>query len=346
MVILTKKMHSSVLLVVTLFGGLAHAVKLPLPLKPVFGASHRFLPSDSNTTHFVGKLAWFDQLIDHDNPSQGTFKQRYWWNADHYAGPGSPISLAAPSEVAVLDTDSDIKDMGNQTLPGLLAQYFHGAHVVIEHRFFGSSSPPGATNYTQLTDLEHLTLKNAIQDLVHFAQNVVLPFDEITNGSATKPNNAPWLLSGCSYAGALTAWTNRVAPGTFWAYEAGSAPVETKDSFWDYLVPIKNRMNQNCTTDLQRIIARADQVTLHGTPEEQRALQSKFPDWQKYDQHFPDFLTLWLFDWQRHQIYQTAEPELDVMCDFIEVKWYMAQRCKGRGYTNSKSHRTKDHILW
>ena len=26
----------------------------------------------------------FDQFIDHDNPSLGTFKQRYWLNAEYY----------------------------------------------------------------------------------------------------------------------------------------------------------------------------------------------------------------------------------------------------------------------
>ena len=31
-----------------------------------------------NTTYY------FDQLIDHDNPSLGTFKQRYWHNWEFY----------------------------------------------------------------------------------------------------------------------------------------------------------------------------------------------------------------------------------------------------------------------
>lgn len=33
-------------------------------------------------------------------------------------------------------------------------------------------------------------------------------------------------MVGGSYSGALTAWTESVAPGTFWAYHATSAPVE------------------------------------------------------------------------------------------------------------------------
>jgi len=33
----------------------------------------------------------FDQFIDHDSPSLGTFKQRYWVNTEFWNGPGSPV---------------------------------------------------------------------------------------------------------------------------------------------------------------------------------------------------------------------------------------------------------------
>jgi hypothetical protein len=38
--------------------------------------------------------AFFTQILDHDNPSKGTFKQKYWYNFQYWAGPGSPVSLA------------------------------------------------------------------------------------------------------------------------------------------------------------------------------------------------------------------------------------------------------------
>jgi len=43
----------------------------------------------------IGGNATFDQLIDHKNPSLGTFKQRYWWNTTHWNGPGSPASFVS-----------------------------------------------------------------------------------------------------------------------------------------------------------------------------------------------------------------------------------------------------------
>ena len=36
--------------------------------------------------------AFFTQLLDHDDPSKGTFQQKFWWNSEFWAGPGSPVS--------------------------------------------------------------------------------------------------------------------------------------------------------------------------------------------------------------------------------------------------------------
>jgi hypothetical protein len=38
-----------------------------------------------------GGNATFEQLIDHSNPSLGTFSQQYWWNSTFWKGPGSPV---------------------------------------------------------------------------------------------------------------------------------------------------------------------------------------------------------------------------------------------------------------
>lgn len=36
---------------------------------------------------------FFTQLLDHDDPSKGTFQQKFWWNSEYWAGPGSPVSF-------------------------------------------------------------------------------------------------------------------------------------------------------------------------------------------------------------------------------------------------------------
>lgn len=40
----------------------------------------------------------FDQLIDHNNPQLGTFKQRFWYGTQYWNGTGSPIILMNPGE--------------------------------------------------------------------------------------------------------------------------------------------------------------------------------------------------------------------------------------------------------
>ena len=42
------------------------------------------------------KVYYFDQLIDHSDPSKGTFKARYWIHSTYYER-GGPIILTAPS---------------------------------------------------------------------------------------------------------------------------------------------------------------------------------------------------------------------------------------------------------
>lgn len=89
----------------------------------------------------------------------------------------------------------------NQTLSGAIAQQQNGAAIVLEHRFFGLSNP-----YPDLsvTSFRVHTIQQAIDDLEYFAKNVKLP---MPGGDQVAPGQAPWVLAGGSYSGALTGWT-------------------------------------------------------------------------------------------------------------------------------------------
>ncbi|CEJ90071.1 hypothetical protein VHEMI05879 [[Torrubiella] hemipterigena] len=283
--------------------------------RPSSPARDAFRAADpGNTTQGLGTLGHFDQLIDHSNPSLGTFKQRYWWNIDHYGGPHSPIMLESPGEFP--KPYGQIDGMDNHTLPGLLAQDNAAAYITIEHRYYGDSMPFGNKTLNAET-LQQMTLDNAIQDLVYFAKNVVFPFDK-TNGTATKPDQAPWLLAGCSYAGALAAWTQALAPGTFWAYEAGSAVVETREQFWEYYVPIKNAMPPNCSADFQRVVKHVDDVLLHGTETYKAALKRRFSADGASDQDFVTGFVLGPLSAQQNQQVSSKTSALTFLCDYLE----------------------------
>lgn len=257
-------------------------------------------------------LATFDQLIDHDRPELGTFKQRYWVNDQFYAGPGSPVILSTPGESAA---DGYTGYTTNRTITGEFAQQVGGAVVLIEHRYWGDSSP-----YTTLTttNLQQHTLKNAIMDLVYFAKNVRFHFD--ANGTST-PDKAPWALSGCSYPGALTAWTNKIAPGTFWAYHASSAVVESVDNLSGYFDVVDNAMPRNCSADVKKVIRYMDRVFTNGTAERQQQLKERFgmASVKAVDDFFSTLLNP-LFSWQSTQFY-TGYTQLNQFCDYVENRW-------------------------
>lgn len=170
--------------------------------------------------------AFFTQLLDHDNPSKGTFQQKFWWNSEFWAGPGSPVVFFTPGEISAANYGAYLT---NVTITGLYAQEIKGAVVMVEHRFWGSSSPYAELN---AETLQLLTLHQAIADFTYFAKTVALPFDTAHSSNADK---APWVFSGGSYSGALAAWTESIAPGTFWAYHASSAPVEAISDYVSFL---------------------------------------------------------------------------------------------------------------
>lgn len=88
----------------------------------------------------------------------------------------------------------------DQSINGLIAQQQHGATIVLEHRYYGYSNP-----YIDLSteSLRYHTIQQAIDDLEYFAYNVELA---MPGGNNVTPADASWILTGCSYAGALTSF--------------------------------------------------------------------------------------------------------------------------------------------
>ena len=86
----------------------------------------------------------------------------------------------------------------------------------------------------------------------------------------------PWILSGCSYAGLLTAFIQALAPGTFWAYHTSSAPVQFIYDFWQFDAHIQQSIAHNCSADLARAIEHVDEVLDHGTAEEITSMKAMF----------------------------------------------------------------------
>ncbi|KAG5733082.1 putative serine protease K12H4.7 [Termitomyces sp. T112] len=253
----------------------------------------------------------FDQLIDHNNPSLGTFKQRFWHTYEFYE-PGGPIILMTPGEA---NAQGYFTYLTNSTINGQIAQQQNASVVILEHRFFGFSNPrPDLT----VESLKLLTLQQAIDDLVYFAQNVNLP---MPGGDNVGPDAAPWILTGGSYSGALTSWTMVNQTGVFWAGYASSAVVEAILDFWEYFEPVRLNMPQNCSADVQAVIAHIDEVF---TGTNQTAIQAIKNNFGLGDMtHLDDVagaLRNNLFDWQSLQVYSGPGTQFYEFCDALEVK--------------------------
>ncbi|CAL3969226.1 unnamed protein product [Diplocarpon coronariae] len=262
----------------------------------------------SSFTNTTGS-AYFTQWLDHDDHSKGTFKQKYWWNSEFWAGPGSPVVFFTPGEAAAAPYGAYLT---NVTLLGRLAQENKGAVVLVEHRYYGESSPYDTLNSETL---QLLTLHQTILDFTNLANTADLPFDTNHSSNADK---APWIFSGGSYSGALSAWTQKLAPGTFWAYHSSSAPVEAIFNYWQYFVPIQEGMPKNCSKDVTAVVEYMDDVFQHGTESEKVALKTQF-GLQDLD-HYDDVMSIlewgpWL--WQSNTFY-SEYSEFYKFCDAIE----------------------------
>lgn len=259
------------------------------------------------------KQAYFDQLIDHDHPELGTWKQEYWYSTEYYGGPGHPILFDAPVEVPIT---LEYVTLSNKTMAGALAQDNNAAAVKLQHRFMGKPeySPTKGKQYNTET-LQLLNIRQSIKDMTYFAKNAVLPFDPSRKSA---PDKAPWIFQGCSYAGALSAWVHQLEPGVFWTHYCSSAVVQSVSEYWEYFVPSLTQMPRNCTLDLKRIIKYVDDAFFNGTEQDQAKVRE--------DLGMPANLSkldvgsmVSFNNWQLKQSYPGADDWLQTECDVIEV---------------------------
>ncbi|KAK1982254.1 serine carboxypeptidase S28 [Colletotrichum cereale] len=273
------------------------------PIQPPFKAD------DGDGLLSKREVATFEQLIDHKAPELGTFQQRYWWNTTYWKGPGSPIVLFTPGEVAAEGYTGYLTD---RAITGAIAKAVGGAVVMVEHRNWGMSLPYALQD---TKNLQQHTMTNAVLDFVNLARTAKLPFD--TNSSSNAPH-APWVYTGGSYSAVLAAAIAKLAPGTIWAYHASSAPVEATYDYWSYFLPIQQGMPKNCSRDYERIIEHVDAVLTNGTKGEIHALKKKFGMQDvTHDDDFAAAFTGPLGYWQTIQ-QSSGYSDFYAMCDAVE----------------------------
>ncbi|KAK1218111.1 hypothetical protein PQX77_019210 [Marasmius sp. AFHP31] len=196
-----------------------------------------------------------------------------------------------------------------------MAQKFNGSPVVLEHRFYGLSNP--VEDLKGATFAKYHSIEQAMEDLEYFAKNVELP---MVDGGEVAPGKAPWILVGGSYMGALTAWTMVKKPGLFHAGWSSSAPVQPIYNFWQYFEPIREYMPQNCSADVQAVIAHVDKTIGLNDKTEIQKLKANFGliDVTNVDD-FVATLTRPLSEWQKISPASGPKTKFGEFCDALEV---------------------------
>ncbi|EFQ95405.1 hypothetical protein PTT_06614 [Pyrenophora teres f. teres 0-1] len=216
-------------------------------------------------------VAYFEQPIDHNNPSLGTFKMKYLWSTEAWKGPGSPIILF-PSGEYDADNWKFVWNRYNETLMyqnvAQLAVEIGAAFLILESRYYGESSPFEELN---TANLQYLTHDQMIYDWVNFAANVKLPFSHNSTAS-----NVPWVLAGSSLNANLATYIAHKLPGTFWTYYASSAVLQTQNEFWKAHLAFQTHGPKNCTKDVAAVIDHIDQVFSRGINQEKVAIKTIF----------------------------------------------------------------------
>ncbi|KAL8354216.1 hypothetical protein RB601_003867 [Gaeumannomyces tritici] len=204
-----------------------------------------------------------------------------------------------------------------------MAEKIGAAVVVVEHRYWGESTP-----YKVLTseNLKYLDLKNSIQDMVYFAHNFKAPFDPAEG--ATAPGRVPWLYSGGSYSGALAGWIAAKAPGTFWAIHGSSGVVEAVADMWTMFVPVQEAMPRNCSRDVSAAIDYMDGILMSGSQAQKDKLKAKFKLDGLSDADFGQAIENGPWLWQSTQFYSANKDlggpgfnSFHRFCDYVEGAW-------------------------
>ena len=187
-------------------------------------------PRDADTN-------WFDQQVNHSDPSSGTFRQRWWVDYSMWDGSG-PAFLYINGEAPATGY-----------IPGhalIVARSLGAVVFSLEHRYYGESMP---SNYTDLAMLKTLSVETSLADLRAF-----INYTEVV----TVKKSMKWVTIGGSYAGALSAWFKETYPDVAIAAWSSSGVVEAEFNFYDYEGHVMEVMSPVCQDAVRHVMTIAE----------------------------------------------------------------------------------------
>lgn len=177
--------------------------------------------------------------VDHFNESDTrTYDNRYWVNDTYYQS-GGPVFFYHFGQTGVSDQQAAniLAELHRPTALMSLARQYNGMAILFEHRYYGLSNPipfdtdsalitPGVEPVDAPEGWSYLTIEQALEDVVYFANNLESGGYQTGNFSALAPSNTPWIWVGGTYGASLGA-VARISESGLNGY---SAPLHTDKS--------------------------------------------------------------------------------------------------------------------
>ena len=168
--------------------------------------------------------------MDHNNPDKGVFYQYYYENKN-FVSDGQPKSV-----ILVVGAESPtLKPAGVDDFYAVLAEKFHSTVLIMQHRYFGKSFP--TTELTTENLKSYMNVYQAVEDLAEFRRQYA------ANNSLS---DVPWVISGGSYPGLLSAVSRYNHSDLFDAAISSSGVVYPILNFTDFDLQDAISMGQEC----------------------------------------------------------------------------------------------------
>ncbi|KAF5285471.1 hypothetical protein FQA39_LY16645 [Lamprigera yunnana] len=206
---------------------------------------------------------WFEQYLDHFDPfNNSTFLMRYYEFDEFFQNDG-PLLLEIGGEVTIEPSTIRYSPVY------FLAKKLSALIVLLEHRYYGKSSP--FENATQ--NYDYLSTEQALEDVAYFIK--------------TYKNATPGLQSskvavfGCSYAGNLATWMRLKYSHLVNAAWASSAPLRIVLDFYQYYEvagEIYSNVSSECIAIIRQGYREIKSMLL--SPEDERTVRETFEDWE------------------------------------------------------------------
>jgi len=157
------------------------------------------------------------QLVDHFSTDIATFPQRYYVDATHFKGPGSPIFVILGGEGGI----SPRTGIMYPWVTDVLAAQHDALVLEPEHRFYGESLPFGKASFSR-SNLRIMNSQQAIADFAYFIRSYQRRLNCTARGTS---GYCPVLTIGGSYPGFLSAMMRLRYPAVVDMAYAASAPM-------------------------------------------------------------------------------------------------------------------------